>query len=83
MSKHMLQHPGRNNEFSNQPQSTWRCHYCGDFCHIKPFCFKLYGDQKSSAHSKASQVRKKKSVKDRDVNLIDHTSLRASNTEDR
>ena len=76
MSNHMLQHPGRHDKTSNQPQSTWRCHYYGEYGHIKPFCYKLYGDKKSSVHSKAGKVSKKRGVENRDMNFIAHTSLR-------
>ena len=57
MSNHMLQHPGRFNETpTNFKFSTWRCHYYGDFSHIKPFYFKFYGDKKSSVCSKANKM---------------------------
>lgn len=27
----------------NYQNSTWRCHHCGRFGHIRPYCYKLYG----------------------------------------
>ncbi|KAI5409817.1 hypothetical protein KIW84_055319 [Lathyrus oleraceus] len=44
MSHHMSQyHKGRQQKGKHQ---RWRCHYCGKFGHIKPFCYKLHGSPK-------------------------------------
>ena len=48
MSHHMSQHhKGRQQKGKHQ---RWRCHNCGKFCHIKPFCYKLYGYPSPSHH---------------------------------
>ena len=42
MSNNMLQHSHRHQKnFSRRKYQKWRCHYCGRFGHIKPFCYKL------------------------------------------
>src|ERR1044072_3162941 len=45
MSKKMSQHRAQHQDQRNMKKKfqRWRCHYCGRFGHIKPFCFKLYG----------------------------------------
>lgn len=36
----------------------WRCHHCGRFGHIKPFCFKLYGYPDQNMYQKAPVQKK-------------------------
>ena len=44
MSGQMSQHQKRHqNDCSGSKTQRWRCHYCGRFGHIKPFCYRLYG----------------------------------------
>ena len=76
----MLQYPGKHDTLSRFQSSTWICHYFGEHDHIKPFCYKLI--KKCSVHFKVAQVSKKRSVENRDINFIPHTSLRDSNGED-
>ena len=33
----------------------WRCHYCGRFGHLKPFCYKLYGYPEQNLQFKSNQ----------------------------
>jgi hypothetical protein len=43
-SQPMSQHQG-NRRINHQKKKfqRWRCHYCGRFGHIKPFCYRLHG----------------------------------------
>ena len=45
MSKQMSQHWVQHQDHRNMKKKfqRWRCHYCGRFGHIKPFCFRLHG----------------------------------------
>src|SRR4051812_48045781 len=44
MSAPMSQHQGnRRRRNSKKKFQKWRCHHCGRFGHIKPFCFRLFG----------------------------------------
>ena len=85
MSYHMSQHhKGRQQKGKHQ---RWRCHYCGKFGHIKPFCYKLYGYPSPSHHQPKPKhhrpVNKKQWVPRTDVtSLIAHTSFRVSAKED-
>ena len=57
MSQHRAQHQGQRN--MNKKYKKWRCHYCGRFGHIKPFCFKLYGYPNQTPHVKPKTNRTK------------------------
>src|ERR1044072_3569550 len=50
MSQHVVQHVSPSVRSSKQ--STWVCHYCGRFGHLRPYCYRLYGYPKvtSKAH---------------------------------
>ncbi|KAK2359745.1 hypothetical protein QL285_085090 [Trifolium repens] len=70
MLDHMSQHPTRhlNPQSRNKKKSSWRCHHCGRYGHIRPFCYKLYGYPKRSFQPKVSskivQARKEWKPKD-------------------
>jgi hypothetical protein len=55
-SQPMSQHHG-NRRINHQKKKfqRWRCHYCGRFGHIKPFCYRLHGYP-----NQTPQVRPKK-----------------------
>src|SRR4051812_31849231 len=82
MSKHVTQHHEKG-EMKRKFQ-RWRCHYCGRFGHIKPFCFRLYGypDQAPSYKPKQIMPIQKQQWKPKSMALIAHTSLRVSAKED-
>src|SRR3954462_8099397 len=82
MSKHVTQHHEKG-EMKRKFQ-RWRCHYCGRFGHIKPFCFRLYGypDQAPSYKPKQIMPIQKQHWKPKSMALIAHTSLRVSAKED-
>ena len=61
MSNQMFQHPRKNNyKNPNRRHRNWRCHYCGRYGNIKPFCFKLYGYPNSTHKSKVTQAQPRK-----------------------
>ena len=62
----------------------WRCHHCGRFGHIKPFCFRLYGypNQNPGVKPKSNRVPHTPQWKKKATALIAHTSLRVSAKED-
>ncbi|XP_057444286.1 uncharacterized protein LOC130736472 [Lotus japonicus] len=70
----------------NYQNSTWRCHFCGRFGHIRPYCFKLYGypilQDVSREYEKKSPGKSMWKPKVNATALIAHTSLRASSKED-
>ncbi|KAI5436125.1 hypothetical protein KIW84_022538 [Lathyrus oleraceus] len=37
----------------------WRCHYCGRFGHIKPFCYRLHGYPNQTTHVRPKQKASK------------------------
>src|SRR3954464_5774863 len=82
MSKHVTQHHEKG-EMKRKFQ-RWRCHYCGRFGHIKPFCFRLYGypDQAPSYKPKQIMPIQKQQWKPKSMALIAHTSLSVSAKED-
>ncbi len=41
MSQHRSRHHGTQQKKSKRKK--WRCHYCGKYGHIKPFCYHLHG----------------------------------------
>lgn len=49
-------HGKRKGNHSGGKFKHWRCHHCGCFGHIKPFCFKLYGYPKSAPQHRTQQV---------------------------
>ena len=49
-SQHVVQHV--NTQVRSFKNATWRCHYCGRFGHIRPYCFKLYGYPQIQAQPK-------------------------------
>jgi len=85
MKEQMLEHSVElhSSKVSETPPS-WMCHHCNKECHIKPFCYKLYGypsqRQPGSHEPVASSV--KKVWRPKCVGLIAHTSLRVSSSED-
>src|SRR3954464_7201440 len=82
MSKHVTQHHEKS-EMKRKFQ-RWRCHYCGRFGHIKPFCFILYGYPDQAPYYKPKQIMpiQKQQWKPKNMALIAHTSLRVSAKED-
>src|SRR3954470_144799 len=82
MSKHVTQHHEKS-EMKRKFQ-RWRCHYCGRFGHIKPFCFRLYGYPDQAPYYKPKQIMPihKQQWKPKNMALIAHTSLRVSAKED-
>src|SRR3954467_15056421 len=82
MSKHVTLHHEKG-EMKRKFQ-RWRCHYCGRFGHIKPFCFRLYGypDQAPSYKPKQTMPIQKQQWKPKSMALIAHTSLSVSAKED-
>ncbi|XP_050881216.1 uncharacterized protein LOC127084755 [Lathyrus oleraceus] len=85
MSHHISQHhKGRQQKGKHQ---RWRCHYCGKFGHIKPFCYKLYDYPSPSHHQPRPKhhipVNRKQWVpRNSVINLIANTSFRVSAKED-
>lgn len=82
MSKHLTQHHARHhNTQIGGKLFRWRCHYCGKYGHIKPFCFKLYGYPRYPTQPKANQlvtnIRREWIPNPVNTSLIAHTSLRA------
>lgn len=87
MSNQMSQHQQRCQKvYSVSNTQIWKCHHCGTFGYIKPYCYKLHGYPKP-----ASQLRRKQTMvkpkkrwipKNGMLGLIAHTSLRASSRED-
>ncbi|KAI5393583.1 hypothetical protein KIW84_060636 [Lathyrus oleraceus] len=49
MKDHMSQHPAQHLYPHNRcnKNSSWRCHRCERYCHIGPFCYRLYGYHQS------------------------------------
>ena len=45
MSKRMSQHNSQHQEQRHMKKryQRWKCHHCGRYGHIKPFCFRLHG----------------------------------------
>ena len=83
MSDQMLQHPARHQKTQIKVKfSPWKCHYCGKYDHIKPYCYRLYGYPKHPTKPKANHVKIKtwKEWKPKGVvtSLTAHTSLIAS-----
>lgn len=57
MLNRKYQHHGRRQvNHSGGKFKHWKCHHCGRFGHIKPFCFKLYGYPKSAPQHRTQQV---------------------------
>src|ERR1051325_4759182 len=86
MSKQMSQHWGQHQDQRNMNKKfqRWRCHHCGRFGHIKPFCYRLHGypNQTLYVKPKNSKVPYTQQWKKRTASLIAHTSLRVSTKED-
>ena len=86
MSKQMSQHRTQHQEQRNMKKKyqRWRCHYCGRFGHIKPFCFRLYGypNQTPYVKPKTNKAPYTQQWKKKSAALIAHTSLRVSAKED-
>ena len=82
MSQHRDQHQGQRN--MKRKYQRWRCHYCGRFCHIKPFYFRLYGYPNQTPHVKPKTNRAPNNQQwmKKTATLIAHTSLRVSAKED-
>jgi hypothetical protein len=57
MSGQMLQYPIRHQETRTKAKcGPWKCHYCGQHGHIKPFYYKLYGYQKCPIQLRGNHV---------------------------
>src|ERR1043165_2046615 len=86
MSKQMSQHWGQHQDQRNMNKNfqRWRCHYCGRFGHIKPFCYRLHGypNQTPYVKNKNIKVPYTQKWKKKNAALIAHTSLRVSAKED-
>src|ERR1043165_4756275 len=82
MSQHWGQHQDQRN--MNKMFQRWRCHHCGRFGHIKPFCYRLHGypNQTPYVKPKNSKVPYTQQWKKRTAALIAHTSLRVFAKED-
>ncbi|KAI5444798.1 hypothetical protein KIW84_013178 [Lathyrus oleraceus] len=89
MSHNMSQHQ-RRKQLKGKHQ-IWRCHYCGKFGHLKPFCYKLYGYPRSAHHQDHHQFRPKHHMpiikkqwvpKTNVTSLIAHSPLRISAKEE-
>ena len=63
-------------------RKKWRCHYCGKYGHIKPFCYHLHGHPHHGTQSSSSRRKMMWVPKHKTVSLVVHTSLRASAKED-
>ncbi|XP_057432497.1 uncharacterized protein LOC130725270 [Lotus japonicus] len=65
---------------------SWRCHHCGRFGHIRPYCYKLFGFPRPSnryyVNYQPDQRRQEWKPKGGIHALIAHTSLRVSSEED-
>ena len=83
-SQHLVRHV--DTQIKGLKQTTWICHYCGRYGHLRPYCYKLHGYPKISAKPQAPKIKnhKKKEWKAKvEVpGLIAHTSLRVSSKED-
>ncbi|XP_058771038.1 uncharacterized protein LOC131644531 [Vicia villosa] len=82
MSRHATQHQDRSK--MKRKFQRWRCHHCGRFGHIKPFCFRLYGYPDQAPYYRPKQVMpiQKPQWIPKNMALIAHTSLRVSAKED-
>ena len=40
-SQHVVQHS--HTPVKSIKNTTWRCHFCGRYGHLRPFCYRLYG----------------------------------------
>ncbi|XP_057418346.1 uncharacterized protein LOC130712533 [Lotus japonicus] len=65
-------------------KTGWKCHHCGRYGHIKPYCYRLHGfSKRSSAKFNSNELKKKKwKPKINTSALVAYTSLRASSKED-
>src|ERR1051325_6178958 len=86
MSRQMSQHRAQHQDQRNMKKKfqRWRCHYCGRFGHIKPFCFRLHGypNQVPYVKRKTNKVSYTQQWKKKTAALIAHTSLRVFAKED-
>lgn len=80
MSQHRSRHHGTQQKKSKRKK--WRCHYCGKYGHIKPFCYHLHGHPHHGTQSSSSRRKMMWVPKHKTVSLVVHTSLRASAKED-
>ena len=80
MSQHRSRHHGTQQKKSKRKK--WRCHYCGKYGHIKPFCYHLHGHPHHGTQSSSSGRKMVWVPKHKTVSLVVHTSLRASAKED-
>ncbi|KAL3034124.1 hypothetical protein AAZX31_02G175300 [Glycine max] len=80
MSQHRSRHHGTQQKRSKR--KNWRCHYCGKYGHIKPFCYHLHGHPHHGTQSSSSGRKMMWVPKHKTVSLVVHTSLRASAKED-
>src|ERR1044072_8266434 len=58
--------------------TPWKCHYCGRYGHIRPYCFKLYGYPQTQIHSRMlnrnPQDKREWKLKEAVTGLVAHTS---------
>ena len=99
MSEHLgkyhgkKRHHGKNHgkkkfTHTREKSQPWRCHRCGRFGNIIPFCFKLYWYSKTTPLPRTDQIsqniKKKKQwvPKSNVASFIAHTSLRVLTKDD-
>src|SRR4051812_44490817 len=85
MSAPMSQHQGnRRRRHSKKKFQKWRCHHCGRFGHIKPFCFRIagYPDHTHRTKLESNTYNRKQRWAVKNVALVAHTSLRMPTKED-
>ena len=57
MSDQVLQHLARHQETQIKVKFfPWKCHYCGKYGHINPFCYRMHGYQKHPTHPRDNHV---------------------------
>ena len=83
-SQHPIKHV--DSQVRGLKQTTWICHYCGRYGHLRPYCYKLHGYPRMLPKSQVPKVKNHKKREWKDKNevsaLIAHTSLRVSSKED-
>ena len=81
MSQH---HYGHQKKSSSRKNQKWKCHHCGKFGHIKPYCYELHGYPKSYGEFRRKQnvVKEKKNWILNNDNVAFISSLRTSSREE-
>src|ERR1044072_2589334 len=84
MLEHVVQHV--TSSVKGVKQTTWVCHDCGRYGHLRPYCYKLNGFPKDALKVQIPKARthnkKVWRVKKDESAQIAHTSLRVSSKED-